>query len=289
MPSLGVVFPPSFPPEALAAAARAAESAGVAELWLWEDCFREGGLTTAVLALEATTRLTVGVGVLPMPLRNVAITAMELATIDRVHPGRLRVGVGHGVLEWMAQVGARVASPLTLMREYVPALRGLLAGDEVTVDGRYVRLDRVRLDWPPANPLPILCAAGGPKTLTTSGAVADGSVLTGGTSIAMLDAAVARIREGSTGAGRTDAHDVVLYLLTGFGADDLDAEFDLLGWQGEQRFAAVGDPDRVAGAVREAFAHGATTVVLQPRTHEPDLAAFMSAAGEASRLLTVDF
>ena len=86
------------------------------------------------------------VGVLPAPLRNVVITAMEIATLEAMFPGRLRVGIGHGVQDWMRQAGAAVASPLTLMREYVSALSDLLAGQSVTVDGRYLRLADVRLD-----------------------------------------------------------------------------------------------------------------------------------------------
>ena len=57
-----------------------------------------------------------------MPLRNVALTAMEIATLARLFPGRLTVGVGHGVLDWMSQVGGRVESPMTLLREYTAAL-----------------------------------------------------------------------------------------------------------------------------------------------------------------------
>ena len=53
---------------------------------------------------------------------------------------RLKVGIGHGVQDWMRQAGAAVASPLTLMREYVTALSDLLAGRSVTVYGRYVRI-----------------------------------------------------------------------------------------------------------------------------------------------------
>ena len=36
----------------------------------------------------------------------------------------------------MGQVGVRAESPLTLLREYVGALRALLAGDEVSTQGR---------------------------------------------------------------------------------------------------------------------------------------------------------
>ena len=82
------------------------------------------------MALASTERLTVGIGVLPAPLRNVVATAMEIATLDAMFPGRVRLGIGHGVQDWMRQAGAAVASPLTLMREYVTALRDLFAGRE---------------------------------------------------------------------------------------------------------------------------------------------------------------
>ena len=83
-----------------------------------EDCFRESGIACAAAALAWTGRLRVGVGLLPVPLRNVALTAMELASLHRMFPDRVRVGVGHGEQTWMAQVGGRVESPLTLLREY---------------------------------------------------------------------------------------------------------------------------------------------------------------------------
>lgn len=88
-------------------------------------------------------------------------------------------GVGHGVLEWMGQVGERVDSPLTLLREYTTALRALLEGEEVSVAGRYVHLDKVRLAWPPTD-LPLLVGAVGPKTMALAGELGDGVIFTGG-------------------------------------------------------------------------------------------------------------
>ncbi|GJF19306.1 hypothetical protein SHO565_03770 [Streptomyces sp. HO565] len=118
MTALGVVFRPQLAPERLRAVSRVAEEAGLEELWLWEDCFLEGGISTAAAALAWTERLRVGVGLLPVPLRNVAVTAMEAATLHRMFPGRPILGVGHGVQDWMEQVGARAESPVTLLREY---------------------------------------------------------------------------------------------------------------------------------------------------------------------------
>jgi alkanesulfonate monooxygenase SsuD/methylene tetrahydromethanopterin reductase-like flavin-dependent oxidoreductase (luciferase family) len=281
MASVGVIFQPSFPPESLRPIAQRAERAGIDELWVFEDCFREGGISTVTAALAATERIRIGVGILPMPLRNVAVLAMEAATVERLFPGRLRLGVGHGVLDWMGQVGARVASPLTLMREYVPALRRLLAGEEVTLDGRYVHLDRVRLDWPPVGPVPVLAAGQGPKTLAVTGEVADGTILTTGTSPAMVRDAVASITAARHAAGRDGAHEIVVFVHTDFGdgsAERMAAEFDAWRLEGERRFAAIGDDDQVADAARALIVAGATTVLLQSLTHEPDLDRWMDDA-----------
>jgi len=147
--TFGATCIPQVPPERLREVARAAEDEGLDELWLWEDCFWGGGVATAAAVLAWTARLRVGIGVLPVPLRNVALTAMETATLHRLFPGRLTVGVGHGVQDWMGQVGARPESPVTLLREYIEALRALLRGEQVTTHGRYVHLDDVQLGWPP--------------------------------------------------------------------------------------------------------------------------------------------
>ena len=102
---LGMVFLPQLPPERLRGVARAADEAGLDELWVWEDCFWESGIATAAVALASTEQVTIGIGLLPVPLRNVAITAMEVATLCRLFPGRVRIGLGHGVQDWMGQIG----------------------------------------------------------------------------------------------------------------------------------------------------------------------------------------
>src|SRR5215469_8780548 len=156
---LGATCVPQVPPERLREVARMAEDGGLDELWLWEDCFWGGGASAAAAVLAWTDRLRVGIGVLPVPLRNVALTAMEAAMLHRLFPGRVTVAVGHGVQDWMGQAGVRAASPLTLLREHLAALRALLRGDRVTSHGRYVQLADVALGWPPASP----AAVGAPQ------------------------------------------------------------------------------------------------------------------------------
>ena len=278
MTALGVVFVPDLEPERLRSVARAADAAGVEEIWLWEDCFREGGISTAAAALACTERITVGIGLLPVPLRNVALTAMEVATVERMFPGRLTVGVGHGVQDWMAQVGANVESPLTLLHEYVTALRALLRGEEVTVEGRYVRLDRVALDWPPATPPAVLVGAVGPRTLALSGAVADGAILTSGTSPERLRERRAVVAAGHRDAGRTDPDHIVLFAHAATGADAtdrLETERARWGYDSMDDVAAAGDARAIATMVQRWADAGADRVILLPTPDDPDPEGFM--------------
>lgn len=283
MARIGAIFNPyPNPPEAFRDAVLAAEESGLPELWLWEDCFRQSAFAAASAALAWTDRLHIGIGISPMPLRNAALTAMEIATIARLFPGRLLPGLGHGVLDWMGQVGARVASPLTLMREYVPAVRDLLAGEEVTVAGRYVTLDAVRLDWPPTVPPRVYAAAEGPKTVRLTGEVADGTVLDRHRTPDEIAAQVALIREGRE--GRTGQHDVIAYMSAAFGdgaEERVRAELPDRPIRGR---ALWGSEDDVAAQAQAFFDVGVDSIVLLPAGDEPDLAGFYARAGAVARM-----
>lgn len=289
MRRIGAIFRPSAPPEALRDAAEAAEESGVPEFWIWEDCFRESAFATASAVLAWTESMRVGIGVAPMPLRNVAATAMEIATIERLFPGRLIPGVGHGVQSWMGQIGARAASPLTLMREYVPALRSLLAGEEVSTTGRYVSLDRVRLDWPPAHAPAIVVAGEGPKTVRLTGEVGDGTVLPNGSTPERVARTLAIALEGRAEAAHDGEHQLTVFVSVGFGGEAARARLaeDLAREAGtvDPALLITGDASSISAALEPFFAAGATSVVLQPGQEEPDLAAFMAGAGEVARIL----
>ncbi len=288
MTNLGAVCLPQVPPDRLRAVARAADDAGLEELWLWEDCFWNGGIASVAAALAWTGRLRVGIGVLPVPLRNVAVAAMEIATLDQLFPGRLMPGVGHGVQDWMAQVGARAESPMTLLREYLTALRALLRGEKLTVDGRYVRLTGVALDRPPASPPAVFAAATGPRSLRLSGELADGTILTASTAMEQIREARRLVDEGREKGGRTEPHPVIVYLLAATGpgaAERLEAERRRDADYAGLDTGGAGDAHAVADAVQRWADAGADTVVLQPTVDEPDPEAFVRFVAEDVRPL----
>ncbi|GAA2230112.1 LLM class flavin-dependent oxidoreductase [Promicromonospora sukumoe] len=169
-PQIGVVLPRDLPAAQVLPYARAAERLGFDELWVVEDLGYRGGLVQAAAVLGATERLRVGIGILPAAVRNPAFAAMEIATLEQLHPGRTDVGVGHGMPGWMRQAGAWPERPLTFLAEYVTTLRTLLGGG----DSGEVRLDSSAV---PDTVPPLLLGVRGPRSLAASGRVADGTVL----------------------------------------------------------------------------------------------------------------
>jgi alkanesulfonate monooxygenase SsuD/methylene tetrahydromethanopterin reductase-like flavin-dependent oxidoreductase (luciferase family) len=195
----------------------------------------------------------------------------------------------------MAQVGAKAASPLTLMREYSTALRALLAGERVTTSGRYVSLDDVALDWPPAQPVRVPVAATGPKSLRLAGEVGDGVVLEGSVGLAGLPAVLERIAEGRAAAGHDAAapFPVIQNVSAATGPDAatrLRAELTAWGMdvaddEGLASYALWGDAQALADGVRRYGKAGASTVALQPTEDEPDMERFIEVVGAAQELL----
>jgi alkanesulfonate monooxygenase SsuD/methylene tetrahydromethanopterin reductase-like flavin-dependent oxidoreductase (luciferase family) len=287
-PSVGAVFRPQLDPARLAGTAQDADAAGLDELWLWEDCFLAGGISAAAIALANSNNLKVGVGVLPVPMRNVAMTAMEIATLDRAYPGRLRVGLGHGVQDWMAQIGEKVASPMTLLREYVTVLAALLRGERVTYDGRYVKLTDVGLDWPPETDIDLLIGAERPRTLELSGEIASGTVITGGTSPDGLREALQHIATGRRAkTAAPQGHSTVLYLICATGPDAArQARDELEFWELDpsEDCAVYGSAADIAAAAQRWIDAGADSIVFQPRP-DADIEQFFDVIGRQVRPL----
>ena len=165
------------PPELLRERVRLFEELGLDDVWIVEDLGFAGGIAMAATALEATSRLNVGIGILPAVVRNPLYLAMELAALARLHPGRVIPGIGHGMQDWMEQVGALPASPLQALEEVITSVRALLHGSTVDMRERYVKLSSVRLELPPQQQLPVLAGVRGVRSLMLAGKAADGVVL----------------------------------------------------------------------------------------------------------------
>ena len=265
MTRFGVVFTADRPPEELPAFAAAAEEAGLDELWLWEDCFLAGGISASAIALAATERITVGVGVMPVVFRNPVAAAMEIATLGRLYPGRFIAGLGHGVPGWMEQIGALPAKPMRALEETTSSIRRLLAGERFSLEGEHVSLRDVGLEHLPRVPPPVVLGVRRPVGLKISGRSADGTILGEPSAPAYIHWARERIEEGRRAGGRTDPHEVTVFVqgridpdrslaravVADWASDDsVDVQLAALDRAAEfERLRSLGDAAAVAAAI----------------------------------------
>jgi 5,10-methylenetetrahydromethanopterin reductase len=229
-PKLGVTVSPRLAAGNFSEYLRRVEELGFYEAWVVEDCFLAGGFAQAATALAATSSLRIGLGIAPAGARNVVFAAMEIGTLASMYPGRFTVGIGHGIPDWMRQAGAWPASPLTLLREYLDVLKRLLAGDEVSFDGRYIKVSRARLAHPPPVAPPVFAGVRGPRSLRVAGEAADGTILAEPVTPEYLE--FARSEIGVTG------HEVVAYSLASVADDPAIARERVRG-----ALAVTGEPD----------------------------------------------
>jgi alkanesulfonate monooxygenase SsuD/methylene tetrahydromethanopterin reductase-like flavin-dependent oxidoreductase (luciferase family) len=307
MTRLGVVFTADRPPEELPAFAIAAEAAGLDELWVWEDCFHAGGVSASATALAVTERITVGVGVMPVVFRNPVATAMEIATLAQLYPGRFVAGLGHGVPEWMEQIGALPAKPMRALEETTTSIRRLLGGERFSIEGDHVRLRDVHLEHPPQVRPPLVLGVRRPLGLKVSGRSADGTILAEPSPPPYVRWAIQRIEEGRSAAGRTDPHRLTVFVkgrvdsdrtlvreiladiltrdsvaaqLAPLGRDDELQELRLLGDSAAiapripddlvDLLAAAGTPEQVAASLRGLADTGVDAIALVPIGPNPD-------------------
>ncbi len=154
--------------------AEVAENLGYPRVWifdtasLWEDRF-----VHLALAAQYTSRIGLGTAVLIPHERSEMSMASAIATIARLSGGRFRAGFGTGgtARRTMGQ------APITLraMRDYVTTVRGLLAGETVSIDGQPARmLPADGLAAPRPINVEIWLGAFGPRGIELATEIADG-------------------------------------------------------------------------------------------------------------------
>ena len=106
------------------------ESKGYDAAWfpdsqmIWSDCY-----ATMALAAQHTSTIQLGTGVAIAGTRTAPVTAHSIASINRIAPGRVFLGIGTGHTA-MRVMGFDPAKPKAF-REYLRVVRALLHGEQV--------------------------------------------------------------------------------------------------------------------------------------------------------------
>ena len=204
---------------------KVAEKSGFESAWMAEDYFLRDAVSPLACFALVTKKIKVAVGVINPYSRNSAVIAETIATIDELSGGRAILALGTGVPPLIEQMGIKFERPLATMRESVHVIRELLAGKNVTFQGRAINLKNVTLGVNPyffllehfkpiRSYIPIYVAAIGPKMLQLAGEIGDGVLLTAGCSPQYVKYAVEKVKIGAKKAGRDPARiDIATYVL----------------------------------------------------------------------------
>ena len=159
-----------------------AERLGYAQAWVAEAYGSDAPTVLAWLAAQ-TSSIGLGAGIMQIPARTPAMTAMTAATLDTLSGGRFHLGLGvSGPQVSEGWHGVRFAEPLGRTREYVDIVRMALRREQLRYAGRHHTLPlpdgpgkALRLTIRPPRPdLPVYLAAVGPRNIRLAGEVADG-------------------------------------------------------------------------------------------------------------------
>ncbi|MEM9132591.1 MAG: LLM class flavin-dependent oxidoreductase [Actinomycetota bacterium] len=184
-----------------------AESKGFEAVWQADSrLVREASVPMAAFA-TATDRIKVGSGVIDVWSRNPARIASMFSTLDDLAPGRIICGLGAWWDPLAAKVGIDRSKPIRVMREVVEAVRALLNNETVTMDGHFVQLDGVELDYVHQErrpkDVPIYIGATGMQMMRLTGEIADGAVLNYLVSPAYNREALENLQAGAERVGRS--------------------------------------------------------------------------------------
>jgi probable F420-dependent oxidoreductase len=203
----------------IADAARAAEKAGIDDLWVAdhlavapEDSEGSDGrylepLATLAFLAGITERVGLGVGVLIVPYRPALLAAKWIATIQELSGGRLLLGVGVG---WMQKefraLGVDPKRRGAITDTTLEFLHACFAADEVEANGQRF-LFRPRPKRPP-----IMVGGAPPHAIRRAVRFGDGWMPTG-MHADRLEEGIASLRDGMAAAGKPAPEVVMLQAL----------------------------------------------------------------------------
>lgn len=209
---LDVGLLPQEPIEAAASFASAAEDLGFGGVWIADSqsVYRDAFLALGAAAAR-THRIKLAPGVTNPKTRHPAVLACLAGTLAESSNGRMLVGIGVGESA-VRNIGERPASVADI-EEFVLALRGLLAGEEVGYRGK-----RMRLSWSVPR-VPVYVAASGPRMLRLAGRIGDGVLFQVGARPEAVRYAIDQIAAGAAEAGR-DVSDLELCMRLAAAVDE---------------------------------------------------------------------
>src|SRR4029079_17696741 len=136
---LGISIDGRAPIADIPAQARAAEEGGARTLWIACHLFLRDPITTAAIALGATTRIRIALMAMSPYSVHPVFIAMAAATVDVMYAGRVILCLRAGAPAGGKAEGLAATKPLVSIDEAVKICRALLAGEMADFQGQMFR------------------------------------------------------------------------------------------------------------------------------------------------------
>jgi alkanesulfonate monooxygenase SsuD/methylene tetrahydromethanopterin reductase-like flavin-dependent oxidoreductase (luciferase family) len=230
-------------------------------------------LTVLSWVAAATTRIGLGVAVLVLPTYHPIHVAHQIATLDQLSGGRVRLGVGLGRQDEYAAFQIPTDRTVRRFTESIEVIRALWEPGPVTFRGDIFPLDGVTIGTRPSRQLPIWFGGAHPAAIRRAARLADGWIGGGGSSNASFIAAVPQLRAELERVGRDPTtYPISKRVFVAVHEHANEARVELTRWFSEvyRRPDAVedagvfGTPEQVGEQLRALVTAGATHLLLNP-------------------------
>jgi coenzyme F420-dependent glucose-6-phosphate dehydrogenase len=224
---------------------------------------------------RATSHVGLGTAVTGLVHRyNPVVVAQQVATLERLFPGRAFLGVGSS--EAMNEIPAGADWPsadeqLRRTEEALTIVTRLLDGETVTFDGEFFRARRARLYVKLERRPPVYLSAFHEQAAELAGRLADGVWTLGDPRQA--PGVIAAYRRGAEAAGR-EPGEIVLQTLASWAPSDDEALASAREWKGtlvdENYVEAIADPaeiGRTGAEVSDSTFESLAILSADPSTH----------------------
>lgn len=189
----------------LAELAIVAENCGYRDFWYTDVRFARDCYLGLAAAAAHTRRIRLGTGVTDPYSRHPALTASAIATLDEMSSGRAVLGLGTGGTGFR-ELGIAQPLPVAALRETVSLVRGLLAGDTVSQQGKVISLGGAKLAFSPLRRnIPVYFATHGSQVTRLAAQVADGVLIANTLVPAAFEHYVMQLHQGFAKGGRDPA------------------------------------------------------------------------------------
>ena len=182
--------------------ARRAEDAGVTGLWMTEHIgYREALVSCMAFAVKTESAMVIPSAVTPY-LFHPTPTAMALATMAEVFPGRIGVSVAVGNTLDLKESGKQPEDGVGAVEQFIADLRKLWSGAPVENEAEPYRLAGARMAFAPPAPIPVFVTALGSEASKAAGRSADGILLSAGFSVPFVTHCLDKFKGAAAAAGR---------------------------------------------------------------------------------------